>query len=815
MKQLFFFLVIFSIPFKMFAQDLTGTWEGQLETKDGGKYDITVYLSKVNDNSYSGVSVEKMKKPPKVNIDLNPKNPSINVGDINPFGKKPSVTTRVLVKIINASVELTEISFIEKSDLKTNWQLAQRPITLTYQTSRGEKLVSSTDYNIDLKKKNNEFPSQYSRYSFKEFVSVNSVNFSNSKNSNKISYNDKGTLAFSFTNNSDIDFKRFNLSFSTKEKNIGILGLEENIVSSMTLQKGQTEQGFIDLSTGFNVTPHPVHFTVEGNYNGITLFLKEFTLETIPFYLTEKTTVSNSSSKSLSVVAGYYGFNKTPYTAVENSLNQFVATGNKFAPMWKAIFQTMGWGGFIPNENEALQLAKKSYNDIIDAARNGDAESQYLMFYAVGMGLNGMPNREAAGEFLTKSANAEFLPAMYDYALYLQKDHQYEESFALLNKCYNKGLQKAALNIGYFYRKGLSVTKDIKKALEWYQKGETFGDPANMMHMANLYTEGEDVEPNIQKGISYANKAANLKSSDAIIFLAKIYLNGSNGVQKNISKSLELYKQAANLGDNSAMNSLAYLYLQGNSTVIPKDERIAYFWAKKASEAGGAKSMILLANMYEEGKVVDRNIIKARFWSNQAYLNGVGRKRNLAQETKTQEMHDIWDGMDLRDRIVKYKYDDGSEEIENQGPDYIGELMGSTINIWLERRSKKQAVIDGLEPIYERNGKKIYGGTLTSKFVTEIFLKKGQQLKIHSYGTINLGTFAGISTPDGIGGFQSYSLIPSIPHGSIIGGVNNNWVYIGSENTYTATSNGKFEIGINDADYSNNMDYYDVVIEMQ
>lgn len=143
MKQLLFLLVIFSIPFNIFAQDLSGSWEGIIEDK-GGNYDIAIYLSKVGSNSYSGIEVVKMKKSPM-----------------------SSVTTRVSVKSTNNTVELTETEILETSDSRTKWELAARPIIFTYQNNGGEKLVCSKDYNIDLTKKNNEFPSVYSRFSLK------------------------------------------------------------------------------------------------------------------------------------------------------------------------------------------------------------------------------------------------------------------------------------------------------------------------------------------------------------------------------------------------------------------------------------------------------------------------------------------------------------------------------------------------------------------------------------------------------------------------------------------------------------------------
>jgi len=497
---------------------------------------------------------------------------------------------------------------------------------------------------------------------------------------------------------------------------------------------------------------------------------------------------------------------------VQTSLTQFASTGNKLAPMWQAVFQTMGWGGFSPDESAGLQIAKKSYNDVITSARNGDAEAQYLMFYAVAMGLTGNPSRNAAGVFLKKSADAGFLPAMYDYALYLQKDHKYDESYAALLKCYDLGMQKAALNIGYFNQKGYT-SKNVKNAIEWYHKGELFGDPKAMMQLANLYSSGLDAQVDHPKAVAYATKAADLKDGEAMDFLAKVYLNGRNGVPKNVVKALTLYKEAANLGDNTAMASLASLYLTGSPEAsIIKDDKAALFWTKKSAESGGADCMALLANMYEEGKIIDKNEIKARFWKNQALLNGVGEKDNSAQKVRDNEMSNFINNIDMSDQHTLYRDYYGNTYVSNDGPDLVGGIFGSFMKTYLNRQH--QEVINGPEYIYDTNGKKIYGGTLTSRLTTEIYLKKGQTITVNAYGTVNVGTMAGVSGPDGISGWESYCVDPSILHGSVMAGMNGKWTHMGSANTFTASTDGPLQLAINDTDYTNNIGYFDVVIKV-
>jgi TPR repeat protein len=808
----FLTLFLFSISQNLNAQDLTGTWEGELDTRSNVKYEITLYLSKTADNIYSGVSQTKMKRTGKANDLLSGGRISLK-GLGKAIEKNPSSSSRVFATNTNKQLKLSKLSVIDAPDEKMGWEFGEQAIIL--QQDSDDRLTASGTYNFTLKKKSNNYPSEYSKYAIEKFVTINSIKFKNSGGNDKIIYNDKGAITFSFTNNTDIDLRQLQLKFFSPEKETGIIGLEQSINSNISLSQGQTLEGIIDIYSTFGLRATPINFIVEGSYNGAAIFKKDFTLSTEPFYKTDKTVLNNSSKAVYNVLAGYYGFNKTHAASIVNQLNQYAASGNSFAPMYKAIFHMTGWGGMAIDDMQANQLVKKCSNAITEAARKGDAEAQYLMFYLSSMDQSGVAAREIAGDFLKRSAEAGFLLAMYDYGLFLQKGQQFSEALSWYEKCYQQGLQKASLMIGYIYRKGLAGDKNLEKAVQWFLKSDAFGDPAALMQLAYVYTDGEDIEPDAPKAIMYANKAVANKNTDAMNFLGKIYLTGKNGVSKNETKALELFKQAAALNDKTAMTTLAYLFLEGRSDIFPKDEKTAFFWAKKSAESGGGESMALLAKLYEEGKVTDKNIIKSRFWANQAYLNGAAKKDNRAENIQAAEMNSIVSGIDFSDQYSLWTTSSGETYAVNEGSDPIGSLISSTFSTVLSRRSSQQQVINGLELIYTRNGKKIYGGTLTSKLTTDIMMKSGSEVLIKAYGTVNLGTFAGVAGPGGIFGFQSYSIVQSIPHAAIMSGVNNEWVLTGAETKYKATADGKLQLAINDTDYSNNVGYFDVVIELQ
>ena len=45
-------------------------------------------------------------------------------------------------------------------------------------------------------------------------------------------------------------------------------------------------------------------------------------------------------------------------------------------------------------------------------------------------------------------------------------------------------------NLGILYEQGQGVSKDIEKALEWYQKSAAAGEPIAMENIADIYNDG-------------------------------------------------------------------------------------------------------------------------------------------------------------------------------------------------------------------------------------------------------------------------------------------------------------------------------------
>ena len=111
-------------------------------------------------------------------------------------------------------------------------------------------------------------------------------------------------------------------------------------------------------------------------------------------------------------------------------------------------------------------------------------------------------------------------------------------------------------------------------------------------------------------------------------------------------------------------------------------------------------------------------------------------------------------------------------------------------------------MIDGLEFIQVRRGKKVYGGTVSTAFTSKLQLKAGQTVSIRAYGVISTGMFSGPANANGLGNaWPEYRIIPNIPTSAVIGRIGDSpWQLIGSRAQIAAPKGGPVAFALNARD---------------
>ena len=189
---------------------------------------------------------------------------------------------------------------------------------------------------------------------------------------------------------------------------------------------------------------------------------------------------------------------------------------------------------------------------------------------------------------------------------------------------YSTGEAMEAYIQGQEYENGIGgVLRDMKKALEFYQKAsdlgykkatiklaETIPQQQGIIREAEVLLEKADLETfaGVISSDSFYQRVVEKGNGDAMYNLGRCYKKGL-GVPKNIQKAIELYERAVELGNAAAMNNLGYCYNNGEG--VTKDLEKAIELYERAAELGNARAMNNLGYCYYNGEGVTKDIQKA------------------------------------------------------------------------------------------------------------------------------------------------------------------------------------------------------------
>ena len=181
----------------------------------------------------------------------------------------------------------------------------------------------------------------------------------------------------------------------------------------------------------------------------------------------------------------------------------------------------------------------------------------------------------------------------------------YEEAFDAFKQAFELGHAEAGYWLGLMYLNNDFVEEDYTKAVEYFQAAFERGEMCAAGELGQMYLNGWGVERDPRKAIEYFNEAA------------YAYYCGDREVEANADEALRYYRMAAEAGDVDAMNMTGQLYLgeelpfRDASIILPDRERGLY-WLNKAVELKHIGAMMNLAELYYEGKAVNRDLEAAR-----------------------------------------------------------------------------------------------------------------------------------------------------------------------------------------------------------
>lgn len=132
-------------------------------------------------------------------------------------------------------------------------------------------------------------------------------------------------------------------------------------------------------------------------------------------------------------------------------------------------------------------------------------------------------------------------------------------------------IEQFRVGIHYYY--GTSVTKDLKKAVKWFQASAKQGYIYAETSLGICYRKGEGILTNYIEAVKLFEHAAALGDIIAVYNLAICYYYGQ-GVIKDYQKSAELFRQASEYGNVSEDHRWSHIVAQVPSEPSTLDEAL-------------------------------------------------------------------------------------------------------------------------------------------------------------------------------------------------------------------------------------------------
>ena len=188
-----------------------------------------------------------------------------------------------------------------------------------------------------------------------------------------------------------------------------------------------------------------------------------------------------------------------------------------------------------------------------------------------------------------------------------------------------KGNTRSMVALGnLLFKGGPKLPERPEDASRWYRAASDKGDAKGKVLLAECYRDGKGgVARDFFQAAMLLNEALALEPNDAraLDLLAVAYERGE-GVKLDTRKAFELMDRAVQLGNPNSMGNLGVYYMKGLGMARPDPVKAAQLF-KQGADLDSGLSMFFLAQCYEGGLGVAKNIAEARSYYRAAAERGV------------------------------------------------------------------------------------------------------------------------------------------------------------------------------------------------
>jgi serine/threonine protein kinase len=137
---------------------------------------------------------------------------------------------------------------------------------------------------------------------------------------------------------------------------------------------------------------------------------------------------------------------------------------------------------------------------------------------------------------------------------YLEQKN-YRDALQNFARASEMGHLESLNELGFMYKQGLGVSKDLNKAASYFRKAAMGGYAPSQINLGIMYFKGQGVQKNDGEAAKWFRKAAENGDAEGQFYLATMYKYGL-GVEKNAREAAKWFKEAADHGNAQAAEAL-------------------------------------------------------------------------------------------------------------------------------------------------------------------------------------------------------------------------------------------------------------------
>lgn len=276
------------------------------------------------------------------------------------------------------------------------------------------------------------------------------------------------------------------------------------------------------------------------------------------------------------------------YAQAESILTPLVEAGDSDAMRHLAQMELQGRTA-APDADHARSLLETA----VDA---GNLKAAIDLGYVL-MAAGSAEDLKAARDSFEIAAKADVLEARFMWAkltIMISRDpEELRKAMAEIQLAGAKKFAPALVTIGDFFNTGTFVSKDPKRAIQYYQDAYANGDKQSAMKVAQMFAFGDLGQVDLPAAVKWYEVAASNGDAVAAYALAQLLYNDPAASDDVLARAFGYATSAAYAWNEDAQMLLGRMYLEGRATA--PDAREAYKWFDLAASAAVIEAHYLRA----------------------------------------------------------------------------------------------------------------------------------------------------------------------------------------------------------------------------